>query len=681
MIVFACALAQLMPHPLFGQDDGQTLLSEIRHIRNAGPPEWSTFALDAVPALLITFMVPAPAIQHVLGLTQVDVKQDWRLSFNGMPIGRLIQDEKSTRTYFAIPAGVLNAGENQLSISSNASVADDILLGDIQLYQQSMEELMSAKVDVEIVDEKGNAIPGRITIINNKRSLQTFLCEPDKNIAVRAGCLYTPHRATLRLPAGTYMLYGGRGFEYGIDSLALTLSPGDHKSHRFVVRKEVDTNGWIASDTHVHTYTHSGHGDATLRERIITLAGEGIEMPVMTDHNTYVNATPTLDSVARTHPNVKMSLVMGDEVTTRVGHFNVFDIPTGADVIGHTSSDWKEVEASIDVVGRERVVILNHARDVHNSFRPFDPARHLSSVGMDRDGWKLPANAMEVINSGSQQTDFMLLFRDWFGMLNAGHELTPIGSSDSHDVNRYIVGQGRTYIKSEDGDESHIDIARAMRNLLKGEVMVSGGLLTKIVVNNDYGPGDLAIGKRKIEVVVDVLGPAWSNADSVILYMNGSKIREAAVVKRSGEPIRQRFRWKMKAPAHDVYFAAIAHGLAPEMPFWPIAKPYQPTSPRWTPRVYGASGTVWFDGDRNGRRESAAVYAASLLLTHGKDLKKLFRELSSFDTAVSAQVAAMMWRNGADLRSDEMRSLLQHSAVHVRRGFDIVVAEASHIRR
>ena len=62
----------------------------------------------------------------------------------------------------------------------------------------------------------------------------------------------------------------------------------------------------------------------------------------------------------------------------------------------------------------------------------------------------LPANAMEVVNSGAVISDGLALPRDWMGLLNRGLMLTPVGSSDSHDVARYIVGQGRTYVRCDD---------------------------------------------------------------------------------------------------------------------------------------------------------------------------------------------------------------------------------------
>ena len=57
--------------------------------------------------------------------------------------------------------------------------------------------------------------------------------------------------------------------------------------------------------------------------------------------------------------------------------------------------------------GRRGSSILNHPRDLHAGFRPFGPERHLALTGEDLDGWELPANAMEVVNSGAQQTDVM----------------------------------------------------------------------------------------------------------------------------------------------------------------------------------------------------------------------------------------------------------------------------------
>ncbi|MEO5997494.1 MAG: hypothetical protein ABIN89_12215 [Chitinophagaceae bacterium] len=97
------------------------------------------------------------------------------------------------------------------------------------------------------------------------------------------------------MPAGPCTIYAGRGFQYGVDSFKLVVKPGDTIKRGLVIEKEVPLDGWISCDTHIHTRTYSGHGDASMTERIITLAGGGIELPVITEHNYYED----IDSLSR----------------------------------------------------------------------------------------------------------------------------------------------------------------------------------------------------------------------------------------------------------------------------------------------------------------------------------------------------------------------------------------------
>src|SRR5207245_3174575 len=118
-------------------------------------------------------------------------------------------------------------------------------------------------------------------------------------------------------------IYAGRGFAYGIDSAKVSLRPGDSVSKSLAIRREVALDGWASCDTHVHTLTYSGHGDCTAEERVITLAGEGIELPVITDHNQQINLRGV---AARLGVRDHFTPVVGNEVTTDVGHFNIFPV-------------------------------------------------------------------------------------------------------------------------------------------------------------------------------------------------------------------------------------------------------------------------------------------------------------------------------------------------------------------
>ena len=177
-------------------------------------------------------------------------------------------------------------------------------------------------------------------------------------------------------------------------------------------------------------------------------------------------------------------------------------------------------------------------------------------------------NAMEVVNSGATQTDALQLFRDWMALLNRGYSVTPVGSSDAHDVGRHFVGQGRTYIRCDDRDPANIDVEQAVASFVKGSVMVSYGLLVEIRVNDRYQSGDLAQVAGD-DVVVDrrVLGPHWVSASKVMLFENGQLVREQTIEDGDRDSrtrgVLWSNRWKLPTPRHDVHLVAIAVGTGP----------------------------------------------------------------------------------------------------------------------
>ena len=179
-------------------------------------------------------------------------------------------------------------------------------------------------------------------------------------------------------------------------------------------------------------------------------------------------------------------------MTTPVGHFNIFPVAAGAPIPKYKLNDWTEIFGEIYRVPGVRAVILNHGRDLHGGTRPLGPKLHHAAVGENLSGWPPGMNAMETVNSGATQTDILQLFHDWMGLLNRGRQITPVGSSDSHDVGRHFVGQGRTYIRCDDRDPGNLDVDQAVSNFVQGRVMVSYGLLAELSVNGKYRSGEMA---------------------------------------------------------------------------------------------------------------------------------------------------------------------------------------------
>jgi hypothetical protein len=642
---------------------------KLHHLRAGNVREWSDFPAEAEgPSLTVKFKAKPNTAEQTLRLRQQDVKQTWKVLLNGKDLGRLIQDENDTEIVLPVPAGRLVDGENTLVIEAPGKLPDDIRVGEITLDDRPVKETLN-EATVEVVVREGRMpTPCRITILNARGALATTGASSTDRLAVRPGVVYAADGiAKFGLPAGEYTIHAGRGFEYGIDTVRVSLKPGDSVRKELTIRREVDTKGWVASDTHIHTLTHSGHGDSTDVERAITLAGEGIELPIATDHNKQIDY-----QTAATKAGVRkyFTPVVGNEVTTEVGHFNVFPLPAGGPVPNYKVKDWKGVAAALGKPAGRRAVILNHPRDVHLKFRPFGPERHIGLTGESLDGWELPANAMEVVNSGAHQTDMMLPVRDWFGMLNRGHYLTPVGSSDSHDVSRYIVGQGRTYIRCKDDNPGAIDVEEAIKSFTEGRVTVSCGLFVEIKVNEKFGPGDVAEAASEVSVTVRVFGPSWAKADRVELYANGVRIREASIKDDGKAGVKWAQTWRLPKPKHDVHLVAVASGPGMEELFWPLSKPYQPASPVVKKRVIGVTGAVWIDADGDGKRTSAHDYARKVLADANGDWKKAIPALSGYDEAVASQAASLLRAAGVSPSDKEVRAAAKAAGEHVLRGFD-----------
>jgi hypothetical protein len=650
--------------------DTHLLFAPLRHLRSGATRQWSDFPeQSAGDRLAVTFHSEANTTPQTLMLRQQDVKQRWSLVLNGRPLATLAPNDNDLVATVTVPAGALVSGENTLIVEGAGRESDDIWLGEIRLDPRPPAvALAEATVKVEIISaESGQPMPGRITIVGESGALAALGSQSDAAHAVRPGVVYTADgSAEIRLPRGRYTLYAGRGFEYGVARTAVELRPGDTVSRRMTIAREVATPGYVACDTHCHTFTYSRHGDATLAERLITLAGEGIELPVATDHNLQVEYTAALSQAGLSK---YFTSVVGNEVTTPVGHFNVFPLAAGGS-IDYRGRTWSEVFAAIHQAPQAQVIVLNHADDVHGGFRPFGAERHISLTGEDLDGWRLEANAMEVINSGALRNDPLELVRGWFGMLNAGVSLAPVGSSDSHDVSRYIVGQGRTYVRAADADPGQIDIAEACRSFRQGRVLASLGLLAEIAIDK-YGPGDLVTAGKSVRVRVRVSGPSWTQATHLALYANGLLVREVDIASGAGARpgLKWQDEWAVELAKQDVYLVAIARGPGVCEPFWPIAKPYQPSSPDWEPYVLGISGAVRIDADGQPGFTGAKEYAEACWRQADGGLPRMMRLLAAYDESVAAQAAGVLRSAGHGPYEPAVLGALRSASPAVRRGF------------
>lgn len=662
----------------------RVLQEPVVHLRSGDKPEWDLFA-NQTPAgarFDLRFQGERNIGPSSLFIYQDDVKLDWRIELNGQRLGSLFLMEAPLVNALEIPEGRLVDGENRLSLIPPPG-NDDIVVGPFEIDSRPPSEVLSeATLEISVKEsDTGQGIPCRITVVDRKGALAALNAFTGQTLAVRPGVIYTPNgSARLGVRAGNYTVYATRGVEYGLAQRKVSVERGESRSIILAINREVPTPGFVSSDTHIHTFTFSRHGDATVEERVVTLAGEGIELPIATDHE---HLTDFNGAAAAMGVNTFFTPVIGCETTTAKGHFNSFPRPFGSAVPNPRETDWPRLMESIRSTPEVRLVVLNHPRNIHNGFQPFALTNFNAITGENYRGKAFNFDAIEVLNSSALQTDLMIGFRDWFALLNYGYRVTAVGSSDVHDVSRYIVGQGRTYIQCADERPSGIDIEAACESIRKGRALVSMGLITNIRVNGEFGVGDLArIEGESMRVEVIVMGPSWVSADRVQLFADGLLIREEKIEPENPKPadasgacnpVQARIEWVIPKTKHDVHLVAIASGPAVSEPYWAIPRPYQPSSTAWQPRLMGATNPVWADADGDGNFTSAREYARVIVERCESRLLDVIPALSGFDSMIAAQAASLCRLDLITLRSEPVSEALAKASEDVRVGFNSYV--------
>lgn len=632
----------LSPYPLSAEE---ILEKRTLYLGKQGFVEWEEFENRSIDAekLEVRFQSNPSSDEKTLRIWQRDVKYGWAVKLNGVKLGNLTTTETALESLFAIPPQTLNEGENTLLIEP-PSKPDDIEVGPIILENSAPSAyLAGSTLQVKVTDTATQQpIPCRLTLTRKDGTLQPLSGSPSRDVATRVGVLYSRNGiATLTAPPGDYILYAGKGFEWSIAQAEVSLHTGGEETLELALSREVSTEGWIAADSHIHTLTYSGHGDSSIEERMLTIAGEGIELAIATDHNHHTDYAPIAASAGLEH---SFTSVIGNEVTTKWGHFNAFPIDPDAPIPDFSERDWEKLLPGIRSITGAKVITLNHPRDSHYGFFPLGELQFNPETGKHRQhDALLQVDAMELITSGAMQSDIRQLYRDWFALLNYGNRISGVGSSDTHDVSRYILGQGRTYVAADDSDPSSLNLDEVWKSYQNGRLLVSMGLLTELVVDQQFRTGDLATGlEDNFQVEAIVRGPSWVQADQIELYANGILIREEAIEDDFQADKKAHFTWDISKPGNDVHLVAIATGPGITEPFWQIPRPYQPTSKKVVPRVIGSTNPIWIDADGDGEFQSARDYAQTLVKQYAADAAKLQEALKEFDSAVALQVEALV---------------------------------------
>jgi hypothetical protein len=194
----------------------------------------------------------------------------------------------------------------------------------IQLLDAAVPQ---ARLAFDIRDPDGQPLPARLTFRGAggiAANLFTRVEAAPDELAVRKNVVYSLRGSgVITVPTGSFQVFATHGLEWSLAEQRFEFEAG--KDYRFeaVLRQEIDSKGWISGDFHLHTLTHSGHGDSNLKERVISLVGEGVEFAVATDHNHNTSYAPEVEALKL---DGKLAHITGNEVTTPIGHLNAFPL-------------------------------------------------------------------------------------------------------------------------------------------------------------------------------------------------------------------------------------------------------------------------------------------------------------------------------------------------------------------
>lgn len=606
----------------------QVLDPEIHHLGNDRTPEWKEAPAEPERApLRVTFEGRHNEGEVVLRLRTFHVDEVWHLSLNGRRLVTLHKTRAWRDEVVPVPPGTLRDGRNELRIDG-PEPTDDFLVGDFRLVWATLREHLQLRVlEVRVTEAGGGLVPAKITVAARGGRLPEIYYAESPRTAVRPGIVYTADgRARLELPAGRYRVYATRGMEWSMASEVVDLSQAPMVGLDLQVRREVDTEGFVAADTHVHTFTFSGHGDASVEERLITLAAEGVELAIATDHNHNTDYRPAQERM-KLHEHFRS--VTGNEVTTEVGHFNAFPLDPKGAVPDHHLLDWVRLVEDMRAKGA-KVVILNHPRwpEIHTG--PFARGRLNRLSG--EFSRPVPFDAVEVVNSTTLTTDPWFVLQDWLALWNAGHQVTAVGSSDSHTVGD-PVGQGRTYVRSRSDRPREIDLEDVCAAFVRGDASVALGIFVTARIAG-RGMGGLARASGEVGVELTVRAPGWVRPREAFVYVNGRRAARKAVPSRQGEPTDATLLLPVRLPPHDAYVVCAVSGDGVSAPFWRTMEPY----------TLGATNPIRVDVDGDGRYSSPAAQARALVARAAGERARLVEELRAVDDTVAVQVLARLRR-------------------------------------
>jgi hypothetical protein len=435
------------------------------------------------------------------------------------------------RTVLSVPARPDGSFELPLPVGEyrfvlQAPGGEDEELGNVREGSQLPLNLVPPRagtLSYLITDDKALPMPARLVVRGVPPTKDPDLV-PGANEAGSKNMLYSlTGVGAVELPAGRYDVLATHGPEYSRPRQELEVNADLGATFRAELVRTVDTRGWLASDFHVHA-SPSKDSNVPLNDRVLTLAAEGIELAVPTDHN---HVTDYAEPIAAERLQGKLASMTGVEITTLSwGHFNAFPYPKSLEVPATHETSPLEIFAVVRARAPQAVLQVNHPRMPGVGY--FNRGEVDTKTGVaESPEFSFAFDTLEVSNGFDLEDPSVLErnLREWFELLNVGHRYTAVGNSDSHRVVFQWAGWPRTYVRAADQDLTEVAPLEIARALTGGHALVSCGIFVLPTANGSAGPGDTVQGSR-VSLAISLRAPEWVDVSRVEIYANGAKVEE-----------------------------------------------------------------------------------------------------------------------------------------------------------
>ncbi|MBM3840201.1 MAG: carboxypeptidase regulatory-like domain-containing protein [Verrucomicrobia bacterium] len=410
-----------------------------------------------------------------------------------------------------------------------------------------MERL--AVVEFDIRDEAGRSLPCKAQFHGIEGTPSPHLGPPNR----AHGCVDQYHSETGRfrvpLPAGKYKVIVTRGIEYSHLERPVELRPEESARVEGILKRLVDTTGWVSADYHNHS-TPSGDNTCGTDDRIINLAAEHIEFAPTTEHNRLYDWRPHIQKLGLID---FLQTVPGIELTGSGPHLNSFPFKpepfkqdNGAPVWNRdprisaiTLRDWQGAEP-------DRWIQINHPDMVENFIdRDADGQVDGGFQGIAQliDGLETQNYATSEIldgrpfrigkDSAGKEVVFYIREFTWLQMLNRGHRYAAMAVNDAHSVYGNGVGSWRMYMPSKSDHPPEIDWRENSRHAKAGRSILTTGPFLQVRTEEGSLPGSTVRGPGGVRLHVKVQCTDWIDIDRVQVLVNGRARRDLNFTRKT----------------------------------------------------------------------------------------------------------------------------------------------------